>query len=151
MSVHGALVRPQQVTLRDDDDKEHHFVLSKIPAIPCREIMAKYPLSALPRLGDYGVNEETMLKLMSYVAVPIKDRDPMRLTTTEAIHNHVPDFVLLGRIEMAMLEYNWSFLRAGKPLYSLESVVQKALEQIFKMWTRLSPQSSPPDTPPSRN
>ena len=49
------------------DDKE--FMLSKFPAVAGSEIIAKYPLSGLPKLGDYKVNEETMLKINVIVAV----------------------------------------------------------------------------------
>ena len=75
-----------------------------------REIVAKYPVSALPKLGDYAVNEEVMLKLMSFVAVQVGESQ-QRLSSRAMINNHVPDFETLAKIEMKMMEYNCSFFR----------------------------------------
>ena len=61
------MIEAKTVTI---DDKE--FIISKFPAVAGREIIAKYPFSSLPKLGDYKINEETMLKLMHYVAVTIE-------------------------------------------------------------------------------
>ena len=64
------------------------FILSKFPAIAGREIIAKYPLSGLPKIGDYALNEETMLKLMCYVAVNAGADVPLCLNTAALVDNH---------------------------------------------------------------
>ena len=41
------------------------YRISKFPATVGREIVAKYPVSNMPKLGDYKVREEIMTKLMT--------------------------------------------------------------------------------------
>lgn len=142
------LLKPKKITLQNmDGENERTYILSRIPAIPCREIISKYPLSALPKIGDYTANEEIMLKLMTYVAVEPKVGEPIRLTTQALIHNHVDDFETLAKIEWAMLEYNSSFLRAGKASAFLSGYFQKALSQIIETLNRSSGASSQPEKP----
>lgn len=112
MKIDQPLLQPKPITLTDQDGKERHFLISKFPAIAGREIIAKYPLSAVPKLGDYGVNEETMFKLMTYVAVKTDDGF-IRLLTPELINNHVMDWEVLVKLEEAMLSYNTSFFTGG--------------------------------------
>src|SRR5262249_48181405 len=115
-----------------------------------REIVAKYPISALPKLGDYAVSEETMLKLMSFVAVD-NNGQPLRLSTKALVNNHVPDFETLAKIEMAMFEYNCSFFRNGTLSDSLQRVVRQVLARISEMSIPSSAKSSPADSPPTTN
>ena len=107
------LIQPKEISVKLQDGTEKVFVISKFPAIQGREIVCKYPLSAIPKLGDYAVNEETMLKLMSFVGVPMEARAPLQLTTKALVDNHVPDWEALVRIEKEMLEYNCSFFKGG--------------------------------------
>lgn len=144
------LLRPQEITIADDDGAEHKYFISKVPAIPMREIVAKYPMSSMPRLGDYGVNQDVMMKLMSYAGVPLPTGMPLRLTTQELINAHVPDFMTLAKIEWEMLKYNWSFLRAGNPLDFLESRFRKALEYATKTLILSLRQSSEQAEPPTQ-
>jgi len=109
------------------------YVLSKFPCIPGREIISKYPLSALPRVGDYAVNEQTMLKLMSYVAVPTANGSMLRLSTAELVNNHVPDWETLARIEVEMLKYNTSFFGRVEILGVLETLTKRYLVSISPM------------------
>jgi hypothetical protein len=113
------LLEPKIATINGKD-----FYLSKFPAVAGREIIAKYPLSGLPKLGDYKVNEETMLKLMNFVAVQKGDAS-IRLSTPALIDNHVGDWETLARIEIAMLEYNCSFFQNGRVSTFLEDTAQK--------------------------
>jgi hypothetical protein len=107
------LLEPKEVDIELQSGTIKKFIISKFPTIAGREIIAKYPLSSVPKLGDYQVNQETMLKLMEFVAVPIEGAEPLRLTTPELIDNHVPDWEALVKIEMQMLEYNCSFFKNG--------------------------------------
>lgn len=84
------------------------YRISKFPATVGREIVAKYPISNMPKLGDYKVSEEIMIKLMSYVEVVLPERS-IRLTTIDLINNHVPGWEVLARLEWEMLQHNCSF------------------------------------------
>jgi len=137
------MIEPKEITIETQRGESRVYVLSKFPAIQGREIIAKYPLSAMPKLGDYQVNEETMLKLMAFVAVPQEGREPLRLTTRALVDNHVPDWETLARIEFAMMEYNVSFFGNGKGSTFLEAITQKAQAFLSKTLMDLSAQSSP--------
>ena len=133
---------------RDPIEKEidgKTYILSKFPAVAGREIVCKYPLSGLPKLGDYGVNEETMFKLMKYVAVKLPDGKQLALENRALIDNHIDSWETLTKIEYAMMEYNCSFFRNGRILSFFEDFVQKLPQWISKMWTGLSEQSSEQD------
>jgi hypothetical protein len=125
------------------------FLLSKFPAIQGREIVAKYPLSAMPKLGDYAVNEETMLKLMAFVGVPRDSGEPLMLTTRGLVDNHCKSWEVLAQLEMAMMEYNVSFFGNGKGSTFLEAITQKAQQFLIKTLTDLSPPSSQKSKPRS--
>lgn len=135
------LLDPSEFVVTAQDGKDYRYTLSKFPAVQGREIVAKYPLSALPKLGDYQVSEETMLKLMNFVAVDNKGT-PLRLSTVALVNNHVPDFETLAKIEMAMMEKNCSFFRDGRLSISLQGFVRNILESISRTLTPSSAQSS---------
>ena len=63
------MLQPKAITLKTQGGEDREFTISKFPAVAGREIIAKYPISSMPKLGDYDVNEATMLKLMAYVSV----------------------------------------------------------------------------------
>lgn len=139
------LLDPKVVTI---DSKE--FTLSKFPAVAGREIIAKYPTSGMPKIGDYKVNEETMLKLMSYVAVKLGDHE-QRLTTIDLVNNHVGNWETLAKIEIAMMEYNCSFFQNGRVSNFLNDAAQKAPAWISKILTDLSERSLQATRPPLNN
>lgn len=143
------LIQPKEFRVVDQDGVERTYILSKFPAVEGREIIAKYPLSSLPKLGEYQINEEVMLKLMGHVAVD-NAGTMLRLSTRALVNNHVPDFETLAKIEMAMLEYNVSFLRDGRISEYLQGFARKLQESTFQTLTdllaRLSPQEKPPTT-----
>lgn len=145
------MIDPKEITIESPNGTARVFVLSKFPAIQGREIIAKYPISAMPKLGDYAVNEETMLKLMSFVGVPRDTGEPLRLTTRALIDNHCGDWETLARVEMAMMEYNCSFFGNGKGSTFLEAITRKAQQLLTKTLTDLSAQSSPKEKRRSTN
>lgn len=136
-----ALLEPKDFTVTTQAGEERTYILSKFPAVAGREIIAKYPLSAMPKLGDYAVNEETMLKLMAYVAVPT-DNGELPLKTRALVDNHVPDWETLARIEVGMMEYNCSFFGNGRASTFFAGIAQKAQALITKTLTDLSGQLS---------
>lgn len=123
------LLKPQDFTIKTLDGEEKTYILSRVPAVACREIVAKYPTSILPKIGDYAVSEDTMLKLMSYVGVALATGNVQRLTTRALVDNHVPDWETLAKLEGAMLDYNTSFFSHGA-LSSLSA----DLGQNMKRW-----------------
>jgi hypothetical protein len=121
----------------DELDKEidgKTYVLSKFPAVAGREIIAKYPVANMPKLGDYGVSEETMLKLMKFVAVRTEG-GLLQLTTKDLVNNHVPNWETLAKIEWEMMQYNCSFFQNGKVSTFLEGISQKLPALITQMLT----------------
>ncbi|MEM8085904.1 hypothetical protein Q4R24_17360, partial [Morganella morganii] len=102
------LIKPKEVAVKDADGVEKTFIISRLPAITGREILAKYPLSNAPKIGDYEVSKDAMLKMMAYVCVPVSGEE-IPLKTQALIDNHVPDGESLIRLELEMLKYNTSF------------------------------------------
>lgn len=136
------LKEPKEVTVEDKFGNKVTVLISKIPAIPCRELLAKYPLSAMPKIGDYPVNEEAMRKLMTYVAKPLEAGDPIRLTTDALINQHIPSGELLLKVEWATMEYNVSFFAHGLSSSFLDNIKAKAHLLTMKILTDLSAASS---------
>lgn len=129
------LIEPKEITVTDSNGAEHQYTIGKYPAVAGREILAKYPLSNAPKLADYGVSQETMLKLMNHVTKTLSDGREIRLSTTALVDNHVPDAEALLRIEMASLGYNVSFFSnagvkdfQGYLLAQLETLINKAMQ-----------------------
>lgn len=136
------MIQPKEITIETMSGEPRTYILSKFPAISGREIVAKYPLSSIPKLGDYAVSEETMLKLMRHVGVPMESGQPLMLTTAALVNNHVPEWETLAKLEMAMLEYNTSFFSQGKMSGFLQGVEAKLPQLITRILTDLSAQSS---------
>lgn len=123
------LLQPKEIEINGKT-----YRISKFPATVGREIVAKYPVSNMPKLGDYKVSEEVMLKLMSYVEVVLPERS-IRLSTQELVNNHVPDWEVLAQLEWEMLSYNCSFLTNGKSLSFFEKLAHLAEQKISEILT----------------
>lgn len=146
------MLYPKDLELKTSAGELKTFVLTKFPATVGREIVAKYPTANLPKLGDYGVSEATMLRLMAHVGVRLDGRDePQMLNTRALVDNHAEDWETLARLEWAMLEYNCSFFANGLSSDTLTGLVEKARPWISQMLTALSAQSSPADKQPSES
>jgi len=143
-------LQPKSVQIECHDGASKEFILSKFPAIAGREIITQYPLSALPKLGDYATNKLMMLKIMSFVSVPTA-AGPLALSTEGLVDNHVPDFECLMRLEMAMIEYNVSFFANGKASTFFALIGEKVQASIIKTLTDLQGQSSPSGSQPTKN
>lgn len=137
------MLQPKPLTLKRQDGTERTFILSKFPAVDGREIVAKYPVANLPKLGDYAVSEATMLKVMGFVGVELEGREtPLLLSTRELVNNHAGDWETLAKLEWAMLEYNCSFFGQGLTSGSFAAWMDKAKPLISQILTALSEQSS---------
>lgn len=105
-----------------------NFILSKFPAIQGRKIISTYPLTSLPKVGDYKQNEQIMLELMGFVAVDIGG-NITRLASPDIVNSQTGDWETLVKLELAMIEYNCSFFRDG-----LVSTIWKDLAQKLPGW-----------------
>ena len=145
------LLAPKEIKITDRKGREHTYILSEIPATYSREIVAQWTANALPKIGDYTVNHEMMMKIMSYVAVPQKDNKHLRLVTRELVDNHVPDLLTLETLEKEMAKYNWDFF-LGEEYSNLKErffrILSLWLTQILTVSLR---QSSMPEKQPSAN
>lgn len=137
------MLEPKELVLKDASGKERTFILSKFPAIAGREIITKYPVSNVPKIGEYQQSEEVMLKLMAFVSVQLPDGQAQALTTRGLVDNHTGDWETLAKLEWAMLEYNCSFFGKGLNSGSLESISQKAVTWITQTLMPLLEQSLP--------
>ncbi|WP_108478003.1 MULTISPECIES: hypothetical protein [Providencia] len=147
------LIKPKEVAIKDVDGDEKLFVISRLPATVGREILAKYPLSNAPKIGDYEVSKEAMLKMMAYVCVVV-DGDEIPLKTQTLIDNHVPDGESLIRLELEMLKYNTSFFEGDGNsgfLHYLLSKVSGSLPSIIKTLMGSLQSSSAKTSPPSQS
>lgn len=153
MAEENPLIKPEEAPFKGvgNDGKEITYILSNFDAVNGREIIALYPTSGLPKIGDYAVSKATMLKLMTYVAVKQANGDLLRLSTEALVNNHVPDWETLAKIEMAMMEKNCSFFRDGRSWDFFDNLAQILLQKLSAMLIHSSAPSSTADTPPSTN
>lgn len=133
------MIEPKELKLTRQDGTVKTFILSKVPAIPMREVVATYPVANMPKVGEYQVSEAIMLKLMSFVAVET-DGGPLALSSAAMIHNHVVDWETLARLEVAMLEYNVSFFANVRSYGSLTEWTEANMSKITSTLTVLWPQ-----------
>lgn len=144
------LIKPKEVVLKDSDGDEKTFIISKIPAVDARKVLAMYPVANMPKVGDYAVSEEAMYLMMKYVAVEIDGRT-QQLTSKALIDNHVTDGEQLVRLELAMLGYNTSFFQQGGNSDFFAATIRKYLPLIIQTATDSLPQSLRRATPPSQS
>lgn len=144
-------IKEEKFELTDVDGNVRTYILSNFDAVEGRRIVSQYPLTGLPQVGDYDENEKLMIRLMSYVAVVTKDGRKLRLSTMELINNHVPDFEMLAKIEMKMMEKNVSFFRDGRLQDYLDNLAQIVSRKVLEILTLSSERSSEPVKQPSTN
>lgn len=87
------------------------FTINKFRPTEGRRIIAGYPITAMPKFGDYDKNEEIMLRLMAHVEVHIGG-NTLPLSTSALIDNHVGSWELLVELEYETLKFNCPFLEA---------------------------------------
>lgn len=145
------MIEPKEIEVAGIDGSSKTFIISKVPATVGREIVAKYPTSLTPKIGDYAVNEEIMIKMISHVSAVSADGGHIPLKTKALIDNHCTDWQMLARLEFAMLEYNTSFFGDGKVSGLLVTLAEKLKPFLIKILTDFSAQSSQSKKPPSMN
>lgn len=148
MTFPTQFLNPKLLPVQGRDGEFKDFVISHFPATVGREIVTQYPLTAIPKIGDYKTNEALMLRMMAYVAVvvPAQGDAPERcleLSTRTLVDNHVGDHERLMRLEWALMEYNCSFFGNGKASTFFETIAEKGKALIIQTLTDFSRQSSP--------
>lgn len=138
------LLEPKEVEIEGPDGKKRRFIISKFPAMAGREIVAKYPVSLVPKLGDYTTSEGIVLKMMCFVGVPRDGLEPLPLTTRALVDNHTGSWETLAKLEWGLMEYNVSFFGNGKSSDFFASIAQTLKAWITSTLTDLSAASSPP-------
>lgn len=109
------LIEPKEIEIIDPQgNKTRKFTISKIPAWDAREIVFQYPLTALPKVGDYKSHADIALKLLSFAAVELKPGLLQRLSTVELINNHCGSWEAELLLEKEMMNYNSSFFFSGR-------------------------------------
>ena len=122
MVADPTLLNPKEFPIMCQDGKEKTLIFSKIPAVQMREIICKITAASVPDIEKYEINQETMLKMMAYVAVPMKTGVDLRLTTAELVNSHIPDWEALDRAEKCLLQYNCSFFFSRQALNFLRAM-----------------------------
>jgi hypothetical protein len=137
------MIEPLQKTITLPDGTERVYIISKFDAVTGRYIVSQYPVSGLPKVGDYETNEKIMLRMMQFVAVPGRDgADALPLQTRELVNNHVPEWETLAKLEWALMEYNCSFFAQGKVSGFLDDLLEALPASILSMLTPLLDQLS---------
>lgn len=131
------LIKPLEIKIKDIDGIEQTFIISRLNAMLGREVIAKYPLSSMPKIGDYETNKDTMLKLISHTQKVLSDGTKITLNSEALINNHITDGETLMKLEYEMLKYNISFLASG----SIQKLAQKIKEILPNIATRILSQS----------
>lgn len=140
------MIEPKEIEIRDKK-----YIISKLPATVGREILFKYPTSNIPKIGDYNVSQEIMLKLLSYTAVVLPDGTQLELKTQTLVDNHVPNAEMLILLEKEMFLYNFSFFSDGNASAFLKALEKRAIQKGSEILTTLLGQLSRQEKQPSTN
>ena len=127
------------------------YIISKMPATVAREVLFKYPTSNLPKIGDYNVSQEIMLKLLSYTAVELPDGSQLELKTQTLVDNHVPSAKALILLEKEMFVYNYDFFQDGTASAFLQALEKRAIAKGSEILTTLLAHLSQAAKQPSTN
>lgn len=147
-----AMIEPIEVSIADDKGKEKIFIIGKFDCVFAREVFSQYPLTALPKVSEYSMNEELMFRALCFAAVKFSDgTPPLRLTTPEMVKNHVTDWKQLTGIERELGKHNFSFFQDGRAFSFIEGLAQIFLTKITETLISLSVPSSNQSAPPSGN
>lgn len=132
------LIKPKTVTIKDLDGDELTFRIGRFPSTEGREIITQYPISGMPKLGDYRINAELSRKMMTYIEAVPSQGEPIRLTTQALVDNHTHDGETLLRLEWEAMGHNTSFFGRGKTLSFLSGFRESLTPFLMKMLTGLS-------------
>ena len=135
------MLNPKDIEITDQEGKTRKFVISKFPAVQGREIICQYPLTAIPKIGEYKQNEEIMLKAIKFAGVRINDRIQV-LETQALVDNHTGDWETLIKLEQELMQYNCSFFLKGTISTFFQGLVEQVSHKITAILTGSLEQSS---------
>lgn len=122
----------KEITIEAPNGKAGTYTLYKLPYMAARKIAAYYPVSNLPKLGDYDKSEEGARLLFSHIGVTMPSGEVLKLSTSELINNHVPDPVIGIKLEAAALAYNFDFFGQGGLSAFLRALVKDQLPLVIQ-------------------
>lgn len=122
----------KEITLDAPSGKSAKYILFKLPYTQARKVAAYYPVSNLPKLGDYQKSEEGMRILMANVGVQLENGEVQRLTTNALIDNHVTEAVIGIKLEAAALAYNFDFFGQGGLSAFLKALAKDHLPSLIQ-------------------
>lgn len=131
------MLEPKEITI---DGK--NYTIHKIPAVAGRELLMRYPVSNIPKVGEYGESVELMRKLMKFVVVKTPEGREIALETDALIDNHVPNARVLLKLEKEMLDYNFGFFSNGEISRFFQAFEKVAMRKVIEILTRSSAQLS---------
>lgn len=120
----------KEISITNDDGTTSKYTIRKFRAIAGREIVLGYPLSSLPRVGDYKKNEALMFKLLETVSVKIGEQD-LFLETPALVDNHVKNWNSLVQLEWEVLKFNCSFLNDPEKAVGLADIIKSSLRDFL--------------------
>ncbi|MBR3163751.1 hypothetical protein IKF15_00370 [Candidatus Saccharibacteria bacterium] len=102
-----------------------------------RKIMHQYPMTMLPKIGDYNENEELFRLLMRYVEVEVAPNVWQKLDTDELIKQHVSakDTIVLER---EVVDLTTGFFSSGKLTSIAMGATEFFIQKIILTLTQLS-------------
>ena len=134
------LIKPKDIEIKDIDGDIKNFRISRLPAMLGRKIATQYASSLAPKIGDYALNEELCVEMLSYtVALPGGNEIP--LSNVELINQQTGDWEALKNLEREMIAYNTSFLVNGDDL-TLSTILGDILDLYLSKTSTDSPELS---------
>ena len=101
------------------------FVISTIPCIPAHQIFMS-AIGPLQQGRFEDIPRDTVLRLMSYVAVRLENGTAIPLSSEAWVNEHVSDLFTLISLEARMISRNFSFLSDGRLQRLLETAMGQA-------------------------
>lgn len=145
------LINEKEVVIEDGESSRTYYI-STIPYLSGgRDVCLNYISSIAPKVGDRKLNEELAKVMFKHIEAVDPNGNRIRLTTSELVNNHVPNFLVGAKLEAAMLEHNMGFSVAGKISGFLEMFKSTIEQYLSRILTASVQQSSTPAQPPTEN
>ena len=107
--------------------------------------------AAIPKIGDFAVMEEMMIKTMSYASLRRPGLADIALNTRELIDNHCKNYKVYLAVLEEVRSYSELFGVAGNLSTFLKEIIAMLPAKLVRMLNPSLPVSSTPDLPPSTN
>lgn len=144
------LLDPKEITVITQDGTERTYLIGKFPALPGLELVTRLGSAAAAVARDPQPAIDLIQRVLTYVAVPGANGEPLQLKTAALIDNHVPDWETGARLVKEVAVYNTSFFQNEKLLASLRGFARtlklKNIETLMQSLDRLSQKDAPPST-----